>query len=898
MGTSAAALARDDVDPATLEPGFTFRVYDIGYSMNRLWPLLEDQTPNFDERRDVLDAEGALAFGGFEDHFVVEALGFLRIDEAGSYGFRLTSDDGSRLRINGDEIILHDGVHGATSKEGDIELEAGLHAFEVDMFENAGGEVLRLEWRPPGAEEFALVPKEAFRIERGITRVVSPGFKRIDDGKGPVRAGDGLPLQSVHPSFMLEDIRPEGFEPQVGGMAFLPDGRLVIADFEPVNNGIFREEPNGTLWGLENLASETDEDVQVVKIADGFHDPAGVAVVDGVIYVSHRTDITRLADEDGDGVFETREVFVTPWISDNYHHFSFGLVHHEGWLYGTLSTSIYFGNTIESDNVMGEVVSMNGPNPEHRGTCYRVNVETRDVEFLAGGFRTPNGLGVGPGGGLYVADNQGAWLPSSKFIRVQEGEFYGHYNGTSEQKSDRYPEGGYPSLHSEHPPTPPTVWLPQNEIANSPSESLLIREGEFAGQMLMGEITMGGIRRIFLEEVGGVMQGCVLRHSQGFEAGVNRLVSGPDGCLYVGMTGAGGNWSWRGKRFGLQRLRPVASSAFEIHSMRAAPGGFDLTFTRPVSKAWLENPASYDVAQWHYRPTPQYGGPKYDEQRLVVASAKAAGDRRSVRLSIPGLRERHVVHLRTDPTSDFGEEIWSTEAWYTLNRKPADIGADGYVHWPLDRGDLARFRDPVGDWALFEDVSLDPSNPKRLAGRNGRPVAALNGESGRTDHLVTDFEHGDVELHLEFQVSEGSNSGVYLMGRYEIQILDSYGKPEPRHDDCGGLYQRWDPERGAGNEGYDGVPPRVNAARPAGEWQTYDIVFRAPRFDRKGKKVENARFVRVEHNGVVVHENVEAPGPTRAALFKNERPFGPLMLQGDHGPVAYREIRLRPLRLR
>ncbi|MCA9292042.1 MAG: DUF1080 domain-containing protein, partial [Phycisphaerales bacterium] len=104
---------------------------------------------------------------------------------------------------------------------------------------------------------------------------------------------------------------------------------------------------------------------------------------------------------------------------------------------------------------------------------------------------------------------------------------------------------------------------------------------------------------------------------------------------------------------------------------------------------------------------------------------------------------------------------------------------------------------------------------------------------------------------------------------------------------------RWDPSRGRGNEGYEGVPPRTNAAAPAGTWQTFDVVFRAPRFDASGHKIADARFERVVHNGVLIHEGVEVTGPTRAAPFHDERPYGPLMLQGDHGPVAYRHIRLR-----
>jgi hypothetical protein len=159
----------------------------------------------------------------------------------------------------------------------------------------------------------------------------------------------------------------------------------------------------------------------------------------------------------------------------------------------------------------------------------------------------------------------------------------------------------------------------------------------------------------------------------------------------------------------------------------------------------------------------------------------------------------------------------------------------------------------------------------------------VNGGDGHGVDLVLDMTHGDCRLYVEFNVAKGSNSGVYLQGLYEVQILDSFGKKdaELKYGDCGGIY--------------DHAPPRTNASRAPGEWQTFDITFRAPRFDDKGRKIANARFLKVVHNGKVIHENVEVKGPTTASLGGPERPQGTLLLQGDHGPVAFRNLRLRPL---
>jgi hypothetical protein len=205
---------------------------------------------------------------------------------------------------------------------------------------------------------------------------------------------------------------------------------------------------------------------------------------------------------------------------------------------------------------------------------------------------------------------------------------------------------------------------------------------------------------------------------------------------------------------------------------------------------------------------------------------------------------------------------------------------------------MAGWKKPTGEWMNVGEAVKDPANEKRIATKPGTGIL-VNGKTGRTRNLFTEMQHADCEAHIEFMVPKGSNSGVYFMGRYEIQVLDSFGVKKLKHGDCGGIYQRWDNKRKP--PGYEGHPPRVNASKAPGEWQTFDVVFIAPRFDNEGKKIANAKFVKVVHNGVLVHESVEVTGPTRAAAFADEKPTGPLMFQGDHGPVAYRNLRIRPL---
>jgi hypothetical protein len=234
--------------------------------------------------------------------------------------------------------------------------------------------------------------------------------------------------------------------------------------------------------------------------------------------------------------------------------------------------------------------------------------------------------------------------------------------------------------------------------------------------------------------------------------------------------------------------------------------------------------------------------------------------------------------------------------------------------------DMSAFKTQAGNWMVVGDVSINPNidihepskkeepavatGKKRKKGADPAPVEKpkavtytagkgillnMNDES-RKDNLVTNFEHGDIELELEVMLPKGSNSGIYLQGRYEIQLLDSWGVKNPKYGDIGGIYRNWENTPG---KIYMGKAPLSNPAKAPGLWQKMRIAFRAPRFDTSGKKIANASFAYVELNGVRIHDNVEVPLPTGGPLENNEKATAPLMIQGDHGPVAFRNIKYR-----
>ncbi|MDF1813183.1 MAG: sulfatase-like hydrolase/transferase [Verrucomicrobiales bacterium] len=192
-------------------------------------------------------------------------------------------------------------------------------------------------------------------------------------------------------------------------------------------------------------------------------------------------------------------------------------------------------------------------------------------------------------------------------------------------------------------------------------------------------------------------------------------------------------------------------------------------------------------------------------------------------------------------------------------------------------------------WETAAEISGNPASKEWNSVFAGEGVLY---SKGKVSNLVSKMVHGDCRLIAEFMVPKGSNSGIYFQDRYEIQILDSYGKAdtELKYGDNGGIYQRWDDKAEKGKQGYEGTAPSSNQSKAPGEWQKFDITFRAPRFDDSGEKVENASFVSVIHNGVEIHKDVELTGPTRGGQAGPEVEQAPFKIQGDHGPVAFRRL--------
>lgn len=230
--------------------------------------------------------------------------------------------------------------------------------------------------------------------------------------------------------------------------------------------------------------------------------------------------------------------------------------------------------------------------------------------------------------------------------------------------------------------------------------------------------------------------------------------------------------------------------------------------------------------------------------------------------------------------------IWLCSTGLALGQQ-----VQGQSYTPLT--DLSSFKSSGKTWQIAGGVKADMNKPNLLNISKGTGILVNHPDKrNKGEDLYSVAEYGDIDLELDYLMAAGSNSGIYLQGRYELQLEDTWGAKTPRSGNNGGIYERWDESKPEGQKGYAGYAPRQNASRAPGLWQKLKISFQAARFDGTGKKVQNAILLRVELNGVIIHDNVELSGPTRGAMSNDEKATGPLRFQGDHGAVAFRNIKI------
>jgi glucose/arabinose dehydrogenase len=469
----------------------------------------------------------------------------------------------------------------------------------------------------------------------------------------------------VHPDFELKEIRmPATFKTM--GLGFLKDGTLVLGTTDVVGGGeVPAPDANHKVYLVEGASTDSLPG-RILEISNSWKQISGVTVVDDRIYVSDRDGFYEIPDAVAPKDPASNRRLILKWPDENHwknglswHQWVFTPLHRDGHFYAPYSGSILPGGWSNADATS----SLSG--------AFLKWDLAGNLEAYAGGLRSPNGANLDPATGeMFVTDNQGSWLPSSTFMRIRKGRFYGHRQTPKDYDS----LGNVVNTHAanfaeELPYEPPVAWLPHGLVRSSPSQPVVLGQGRFAGDWLIGDVNGPGLVRVSLDRVGEAMNGAVFWFSKGTgSAAINRLATAPDGGIVIGtITRIGGNWPG-GEKSPLFRLAAREQpAAFDIKSVRSIAGGLELEFTQPVNPDSI-GPDHFQVKSWRYIREWEYGlGRQMDEARAVTV-AEASKDRRRVRLVIPGLPADRVVHVKAvGLASSGGKLLWNNEAWFTLN---------------------------------------------------------------------------------------------------------------------------------------------------------------------------------------------------------------------------------------
>ena len=467
---------------------------------------------------------------------------------------------------------------------------------------------------------------------------------------------------------------PPGIDPQVGALATLADGKIAAAFHR---GEVMIYDPAAKLWSL---------------FASGLQELLGLlAEPDGSLLVMQRAELTRLVDADKDGRAELYQTLFDDFgMSGNYHEFNYGPVRDkDGSLFIVLGLGsngapirpeirgsfmeiglpwkkmIDKGNWAANSKLAGRMYSR----VPYRGWVLKLTPDGKSATPWACGFRSPNGIGFDAAGRLLVTDNQGDWRPTSPLYEIKKDGFYGHpaalvwKNNWDGRDPMKVPVSQLDALQ-----TPPAGLFTQGELANSPTQPVVIPPGAFPKafdrQTLIGEMNQPTLVRVLDDEVGGKLQPALVQFLNGSPLGIgnHRLAFGTDGSLYVGKTGL----SWPGS-FGITRVKWNGTPFFSIDSLKATSAGFTVSLSEPADPASVQG----ITAKRHtYTYSANYGSPKIDETKLPL-TAKLSTDGRTLTLDLGPLKEKYLHTLDFgNLRSATGSKLLGDKAWYQVNQAP------------------------------------------------------------------------------------------------------------------------------------------------------------------------------------------------------------------------------------
>lgn len=666
------------------------------------------------------------------------------------------------------------------------------------------------------------------------------------------------------------------------GLCHKPDGTLAIVSWE------------GQVWEYK--------DKKWSLFAEDLMEPNGIYYdqKEDAYYVAQKPELTRLTDTNKDGVCDLYECVTDGFgVSGEYHEYHYGpVVDSLGRKYASLNLAARGDFTVpdgKKNGVGGGNMSYNAP---WRGWVYRSD-RMGHFQPLASGFRSPCGIGMSPQDDLFITDNQGDWVPASCLYHVREGNFYGQPASLparpdfTKEKVSSMTAADFAKIR-----TLPAVWFPREVISNSPGSPVWDttggKFGPFQGQMFIGDQTQSNFFRCGVEEVAGDTQGWCVDFLRGTSSGTVKLAFDAQGRLWSAQVGRG--WRSRGgKRTALQYAEwDGKTTPFAIHSSNLTKTGFQVKFTEPLGQ--MITPT---VSSWGYLYHSTYGSPKVDAKMLPVTNYKLSVDRKTVTFDVPLVEGKVYAMQFVEQKSKKAAPLDFNTIYYTLNKtipakkvnrrkSPILLTGSGWL-----RNDNRRPQPPVVDPLPAENcVQVAPkeatvldasqwSNPNWKFDADGVVPRSKGNNS-------TKESYGTARIHLEFRFDPSDdpqwqgqlygNSGVFLMSGYELQVVNSYQNPAVADGTCGSIYGQ--------------QPPWVNASRPPGEWQSYDILMKAPEFNKDGSLKEPVRAT-IFHNGILIHDDVwvyaEVGRPYKAHGKR------PLMIQDHKGTgVSFRNLWITP----
>lgn len=430
-------------------------------------------------------------------------------------------------------------------------------------------------------------------------------------------------------------IRPTGFD-------FFKDGtRAALCTW------------NGDVWIVDGIGSKPEQ-LTWRRFAAGLYEPLGLRIVDDVIYVRGRDQITRLHDLNNDGEADFYENFNNDGVaSANYHGFAMDLV-------TDAAGNFYYARC-------GQKMS---PQLPGMGSLIRISADGATSEVVACGLRAANGLGVGPKGEITAADNQGNWMPACRINLVKPGGFYGYMPHVRAA-------GGPDRTDFD----PPLCWLPMSVDSSSGAQAWVPKDdtrwGPFAGQMLHTSYGRASLMLVLRDEVDGVAQAGVVRFPLSFASGIMRARINPkDGQLYLCGLKA---WQSAGAQDGtFCRVRYTGKPVAMPCGLHVVHDGIELSFTTPLDPKTANDAESFGVEQWNYRWTQAYGSPEFSvadpakqgHDDVTVKSATLRPDGKTVFLEIPDLKPVMQMSIQYDLDTKAGTTLNDT-VFLTVNRVPA-----------------------------------------------------------------------------------------------------------------------------------------------------------------------------------------------------------------------------------